>query len=272
MIARAVVVVLALVAAARSTRAAEDCTKKQKASAKVHFDEGAKAFRLKELPKAAEAFKAAYDACPSPLFLYNLGQTYRQLKDNEQALYFYKQFFSASDVADQRRHEVEEFIAQLQQQIDNQRRIAEAPPPGPAIPGTTAPAPTSPAAPSTLPATTTPAAIADVPAPWYRSSLGWSLSAGGLVAVVVGVVLLAQGYDLNRQAASAPSLQAQNDLLNSSQSYTIAGGVVIGIGGAALVGGVVVFALSARAHSRAARVGVAPLSSGGAVVSLGGAF
>lgn len=52
---------------------ADECTKEQKAASKLHFEEGAKAFRLNTLPKAADSFKAAYDACPLPLFLYNLG-------------------------------------------------------------------------------------------------------------------------------------------------------------------------------------------------------
>lgn len=134
------VLALALVGAAAH---ADECTKEQKATSKLHFDEGAKAFRLNNLPKAAEAFKAAYDACPLPLFLYNLGQTYRQLKDNEQALYFYKQFLSSTDATDNRRHDVEEWIAQLKQQIESQRRIQEAPPPGPEPPSTTATAPTT---------------------------------------------------------------------------------------------------------------------------------
>ena len=170
---------------------ADECTKEQKATSKMHFDEGAKAFRLNNLNKAADAFKAAYDACPLPLFLYNLGQTYRQLKDNEQALYFYKQFLSSTDATDYRRHDVEQWISQLKEQIESQKRLQEAPPPGPEPPSTAATTPaTSP--PSSEKTSTRSDLTASKEAPPRKKSIAkqpWFWGVIGAVAVGVGVGL-----------------------------------------------------------------------------------
>ena len=94
------VIALGAGASQASTGRADECTPEEMAKAKPHFTDGAKAFRIGELPKAAAEFKAAYEACASPLFLYNLGQTYRQLKDSEKALYFYKQYLATTSPGD----------------------------------------------------------------------------------------------------------------------------------------------------------------------------
>lgn len=106
---------------------AEECSQAEKARAKPHFETGAKAFRIGELAKAADEFKAAYESCPSPLFLYNLGQVYRQLKQIEKAIYAYKQYLAASPVDDERRDEVLSLVAKLEKQLDDERRPVAAP-------------------------------------------------------------------------------------------------------------------------------------------------
>lgn len=246
MLRTATIICVAVVAILAYDARADECTKEQKATSKLHFDEGAKAFRLNNLGKAAEAFKAAYDACPLPLFLYNLGQTYRQLKDNEQALYFYKQFLSSTDPSDSRRHDVEEWIAQLNQQIENQRRIQQAPPPGPATPpGVNASTATN------IESVTRPAPP-PLPVPWFRSPAGWSLVGAGAIAAVVGGVLVGHGMDL--QNAPFNSLQQQHDLQTSSTNFTVAGWTVLGIGAAALVTGGIVFGMQQHRRARALSV------------------
>jgi len=186
---------------AASPSFAEDCSKDDKAKAKAHYNEGAKAFRIGELPKAANAFKAAYEACPSTLLLYNLGQTYRQLRDNEKALYFYKQYLSTSPPADERRADVQKLISQIEAQIVNQRRLQEAPPPGPAAPTTTAPtaapvAATENTAPATASLTATERATPEKPL--YKRWWLWTTVAA-VAAVGVGVGL---GVGLSQSAGT----------------------------------------------------------------------
>lgn len=217
---------------------ADECTKEQKATSKLHFDEGAKAFRLNNLQKAADAFKAAYDACPLPLFLYNLGQTYRQLKDNEQALYFYKQFLSSTDASDSRRHDVEEWTSQLKQQIETQKRIQEAPPPGPA-------APAAAAAPSPNGDTTT-IATRPVRRTWVKDPVPWIALGVGVAGVAVGAAFLGlAGHegDLASNAADANmfALHHSNDLNDQK-----AGWPLLAIGAAGLVVGGIVIAIDLR--------------------------
>jgi len=131
---------------------AEQCSREEMAAAKPHFNSGAKAFRIGELQKAAEEFKAAYEACASPLFLYNLGQTYRQLKDPEKALYFYKQYLSTTPTTDERRADVQKWIEQLQREVADaaaaNHALERSPAPSPPPPVPTAPASTPNASPT----------------------------------------------------------------------------------------------------------------------------
>jgi tetratricopeptide (TPR) repeat protein len=122
-----------------SALAGSTCPADSAAKARIFYEEGAKRYRLGDLAAAVEQFKQAYLICPSPKLLYNLGQAYRQLKDNEKAIYFYKQFMSATAPDDPQKAEVEKMIAQLQAQ---QSPKTEPPPPPVASPAVSAPAPT----------------------------------------------------------------------------------------------------------------------------------
>jgi hypothetical protein len=81
---RVTVVLVATVAL--SAASAEECSRTEIASAKAHFNAGAKAFRLGELTRAADEFKAAYSDCPSSLILYNLQALKSPLASSDHAL------------------------------------------------------------------------------------------------------------------------------------------------------------------------------------------
>ena len=69
----------------------------QRAEARRHYEAGLAHFNLREYKQAVDEFQAAYRLRPDPVFLYNLGQSYRLANDPEQALYFYRAYLRTSD-------------------------------------------------------------------------------------------------------------------------------------------------------------------------------
>jgi hypothetical protein len=101
-------------------------------SARKSFDEGERAYNLGEFPRAVELFKQAYEQWPEPAFLFNVAQTYRQIGDCKQALFFYKRFLSLKEqdtkkpIRPQLKEEVEKRIAELEDCM--KRELAAKPP------------------------------------------------------------------------------------------------------------------------------------------------
>lgn len=87
--------------------------------AKKHYEEGTKAFNLGEFPRAIAEFKAAYNAKPDPLLLYNIAQSFRLAGDPAQALFFYRSFLRNMPDAPNRK-EVEGRIRTLERQVERQ--------------------------------------------------------------------------------------------------------------------------------------------------------
>jgi hypothetical protein len=137
--------------------------------AKRHYEEGTKAFNLGEYPRAIAEFKAAYNAKPDPLLLYNIGQSFRLGGDAAQALFFYKSFLRNMANAPNRK-EVEGRIRTLEKLVEEQKNqppaVAaaaapaaarkEEPPPVPAPPAPVlgAPSPPAPSQPAGSPVVT----------------------------------------------------------------------------------------------------------------------
>ena len=66
--------------------------KENKALALKLFEQGNTQYNLGHWQEAIVFFKEAYEAHPAPAFLFNLGQSYRQAKNCEQSLFFYKRY------------------------------------------------------------------------------------------------------------------------------------------------------------------------------------
>lgn len=151
------VVVVAIALAARAAASAEppNPTAEQ---ARKHFEEGTKAFNLGEFQRAVTEYKAAYNAKPDPVFLYNIAQSYRLANDLTNALFFYRSFLRNAADAPNRR-EVEARIRTLEQQLAQQHAVTQAPPNTPIGPGSTASTPPSRAAPEPAVAAAPPASV-----------------------------------------------------------------------------------------------------------------
>ena len=102
------------------------------ATARKNFDDGERAYNLGEFKKAVDLFKQAYDQWPEPAFLFNVAQTYRQIGDCKQALFFYKRFLSLKEqdtkkpLRPQLKEEVEKRIVELEECV--KRELAAKPP------------------------------------------------------------------------------------------------------------------------------------------------
>jgi tetratricopeptide (TPR) repeat protein len=232
-----------------------------RARARLHYQEGENAFRTGDFDVAIREFKDSYHAFPEPLLLYNVAQAYRLKGDLKQALFFYQQFVSAAPRAPQR-PTAEDKIAELRKLIANQEQAQQAPPAGTAAPPPPNPVVTAP------PPTPSPPA----PRPWYKSPAGWALGGGGLALVVVGAALLGSAPGVDDQAAKASSLQSQHDLQDRASAFRAAGYSLVAIGGAAVVGSVIVFAVAGRSKKPAVNALRLSPSSNGLGLSLGGGW
>lgn len=102
------------------------------ATARKNFDEGERAYNLGKFPEAVELFKQAYDQWPEPAFLFNVAQTYRQMGDCKNALFFYKRFLALKErdtkkpLRPELKSEVEKRIVELDECV--KRELAEKPP------------------------------------------------------------------------------------------------------------------------------------------------
>ena len=225
------------------------------------YADGRRFYDLREWDKAIERFKEAYKLEPTPASLFNIAQSYRLKGDCEEALGFYRtyrrNYASAGNVA-----QVDAFITDLEPCAKERQaaRAAAAPTPG-----------TGPATPGTAPAPAIDSAPVDS---------GRTKRIAGLVIGGGGVLLVATGFVFGAMAKSAaddvtnggdpanpplfdPDVQARGE------RYDLLATISWAVGGAAIVGGVVLYVLGRRAAASTASV---TPTAGGAVVGWSAAF
>jgi hypothetical protein len=129
------------------------------AEARKHYEEGTKAFNLAEFPRAIAEFKAAYNAKPDPLLLFNIAQAFRLGGDDAQALLFYKSFLRNMPDAPNRKEvearirTLEKAVAEQQRQAEQLRKEAAAATTPPAVGATAPPQPSPPPSAAVSPST-----------------------------------------------------------------------------------------------------------------------
>ncbi|HXU83741.1 MAG TPA: hypothetical protein VN914_20245, partial [Polyangia bacterium] len=92
----------------------------QEKAARAHFDKAEKAFNLGHFEAALTSYQAAYEALPLPAFLFNIAQCHRNLRNREQAVFFYQRYLSLAPDAPNR-PVVEELIAEQKRQLEHDR-------------------------------------------------------------------------------------------------------------------------------------------------------
>jgi Tetratricopeptide repeat len=85
-----------------------------KAVARAHYETATRLYEVREYADALKEYKAAYVAKPDAAFLFNIGQCYRKMDKNAEALDFFQQFLKKSPSDDPNREQVEARIRNIQ--------------------------------------------------------------------------------------------------------------------------------------------------------------
>jgi tetratricopeptide (TPR) repeat protein len=200
-----------------------------KASARAHYETAARLYDVGEYDRALVEFKEAYVAKPDPAFLFNIGQCYRKLGQEEQALDFFRRFLKRAAPDDPNRAQVEARLRDTETdavfkgdlQRAEEREEAETPPPAePTVAATPAPVvvelPTPPAPP--LPRRTpvfVKRAAPVIPAT-EASHPGRSLRIAGIVTGAVGVASIGTAIYFYSRA------RAYSDIVSNYRNHTVA--------------------------------------------------
>ena len=241
--------ILSMVVAAAPVARGDDVSQ-----AREHFRKGSKAFDLGHYPEAVKEYEAAYGLKEDPALLFNIAQAYRLDGDNQNAVRVYKSFLHRMPDAPNRA-EVERRIAELEAVIEQQGRAKEGPPEGTLSPTDRPATPPPIASPAPPVETPTQGSVEAKAVPPSDSHPGRNKKIAGLVVAGVGVAGIAAGI-----AFGVLAVNAGNDLTHLNQTMgtfdsnkqsagqtdQIVEGVCLGIGGAALVAGAVVYALGYR--------------------------
>jgi hypothetical protein len=78
-----------------------------KVAARAHYETATRMYEVREYGEALKEYKAAYIAKPDPAFLFNIGQCYRKLNQNDEALEFFQQYLKKTAPDDPNRAQVE---------------------------------------------------------------------------------------------------------------------------------------------------------------------
>ena len=245
---------------------ADSSDEKARASAREHYSKGTSYFDLGRYDDAVAEYSLAYEAKNEPTLLYNIGQAHRLANHPALALRFYKMYLTRLPDAPNRA-EVDAKIAALDRIVEQQKAMQTAPPQHPEPPTTTAP--TAP------PQVTTAAPVAATPAPSSTDAApnphaGRSKRIAGVVIAAAGLAIIGGGIVsgvLAKNASDKISTENANHLpydestYNAGKTDQIIEGVLLGVGGAALVTGGVLYFVGRHEAKQASVATVAPLLS-----------
>jgi hypothetical protein len=96
------------------------------------------------------------------------------------------------------------------------------------------------------------------PEPWYNDWAGWTSAGVGVVAVGVGSYFLWAASDNETKRDAAPNLADAHDFDDDAQTDWVVGGILVGVGGAALITGAILLAITDDEVPPSADTEVAP--------------
>src|SRR3954464_13284654 len=103
--------------------------------ARRHHERGTTFYNLGQFEEAISEFRKGYEQKGDPVFLLNIGESYRQLGAHEKALFFYRRYLFAVPEAPNRQA-IDERIGALEQLVAAEQRARS---PAPAEPLSTSP-------------------------------------------------------------------------------------------------------------------------------------
>ena len=239
---------LSLVAMSSSVTA--DGAGKEREEARAHFEQGNSAFALGRYAAAALEYEKAFALRSDSALLYNAAQAHRMANNKARALELYQNYLRVFPKVTNR-EEVQRHIATLKTAIETEQRSQSSPP--------TAPVPID------GQVTPEPVAIRPTPPPPPVSRVklyaGIGVAVGGVALVAAGGAL----FGVARSAANEINHPVPGYIFNPATESAVktdqlAGGILLGIGGAAVVAGTVLAILGAR-EARPSKLAVLPVGS-----------
>ena len=261
-----------------------------KATARAHYETGTRLYEIREYDKALLEYKAAYLAQPDPAFLFNIGQCYRRLGQNLEALNFFREYLKKAAPDDPSRNQVEARVREIEAVAEIKAEAAQPapalPPPNSAsVPPLQAPATTSIPA-STLPSPPEPpSAAASLEQPASASTApqlsnsgrglriaGIACGAAGLASVGTAVYYYTRARSLSDRVTNSQTPTASDD--QAGKDAQTMQWVFYSVGAGALATGAVLYLLgwpsTDTGHTMA---GITPMVGPGlAGISAQGAF
>jgi len=230
---------------------------RRKQAVEAHYNQGMKHYTLGHFPEAIEEFEKAYDLKPEPIFLYNSAQSHRQNKNPERAMFFYRRYLEAEPRA-KNRDEVEKRIKDMEKLLaeEKERAVAPAVQPPPLVP--TPPAPVA-AAPVLVQPAPAPEKVPASPGHGMRIA-GVVLGGVGLAGIGSGIVFGVHSNSLYNDARRRTYDKSKDDSANTFQTLEY---VSLGVGGAVLGTGIVLYIVGATAHGPSQTVSLVPLLAPG---------
>ena len=212
-----------------------------------HLQRAEAAFSEGQFDDAAEALKAAYELSPQDDVLFNWANAERLAGRCDRAVELYDRYLGAAAedvaqgdavskeyvaVAEQRRAECEEAIdAEPTPAAEPQRTPVQDPEPIPTVDRPPPPA----TQPDRAPAS-----------PWWRDRIGWSLTGVGLAVAGAGGGLLGAAFSREPDPNGGGLHADYIDSVDSASRLEIAGWSLLAVGSAAIISGVVRFAVVSR--------------------------
>jgi tetratricopeptide (TPR) repeat protein len=239
------------------------------AAADAALTEGRRFYDVREWDKAIAKFKEAYTLRPDAASLFNLAQSYRLKGDCINAAGFYKTF-KRNFPTEKNIDKVDKFIVEMDACAKTQTPVV------------TAPVVTDPVGPDSVkpqPVATTPEPVVVtqpdspmVPAPTVTSHRGWmkwtgvALMGAGAIGIGLGTKFALDGSarkdDLQKVCAVSCTSEQALAIEEDGKSANTKAYVFTGIGGALVIGGVVMFVLSRGGDEGTPEVSLAPTSGG----------
>jgi tetratricopeptide (TPR) repeat protein len=222
----------------------------RRATAKAHYETATRLYDIREYDKALLEYKSAYLAQPDPAFLFNIGQCYRKLGQNQQALNFFQEYLKKASSDDPNRSQVEARVRDIEAEAKLQAEAAQAAAPVPApevaqpAPEVVQPAPAAVVAPTTAAASVEQAVPVNTTPEGSGRGLriaGMACGAAGLISVGIAVYYYSRARSLSNSVTNSQHPTASDD--QAGRDAQTMQWVFYGIGAGALAAGTVLYLL-----------------------------
>lgn len=186
----------------------------------VLFELGGEKYRAGDFAGAVDLLDEAYGLHPEPVILYNLARAYEGMGEDTQARDTYRRYLG-SDAEIEDRGAIEGRVASLTRQIEEREALERE-------------------RQAALDAAQASEEEEEEEAPSRDVSLApWLIAAGGVAIAGVGVALVPVAQSRHDDAVAEPEHQRAFELQDESKRLNRTGLILVGLGGAVAVGGLV---------------------------------